>query len=260
MANEILELCAYHESGRVVFAYHAGFFCDGIELSASDYGRGKSVLNAGGLTPLIQQILSGNHLSVAAEDRNKAIETAHHLMDIYCAGSCTRAYYEQMSNPGEEMELDVPVQDDKPISAIQKFLMGINPGSDPNFPSKRMSAILQKLKEPETWHAIEALAKAAVAKGGLALTRFEIEDALMAGGLKVKRAASPGFNVGLGDASLKANREVMQDEPRPATGPLSTTDILLGDFFRTIRTDWSEAEAQAAVKNVKVVVSKYGLA
>ena len=146
MANEILELCAYHESGRVVFAYYSGFFCDSIELSASDYGRGKSVLNAGSLTPLVQQILSGNHLAVAEENRNKAVETAHHLMDIYCVGACTRAYYEQMSDPGEELELDVPVQDDKAISAVQQFLLAVNPGHDANFPAKRMSAILQKLK------------------------------------------------------------------------------------------------------------------
>ena len=259
MTKDILDLCAWHEAGRVVFAYQAGFFCDGIELSASDYGRGKSVLNGGSITPLIQIILSVNPAAVAIEDRDKAIETAYHLMDIYCAGSCTRAYLGQLENPGEELELDVPAADDKQISAVQNFLSAVNSAHDANFVSRRMNLIFQKLKTPEVWRAVQALAQAAIAKGGLTLTRFEIEDALMAGGMKVKRVASPGFNVGLGDASAKGSNVVMDDQPKKPAGPLSTTDILLTDFFRTIRTDWSEAEAQAAVKHIKEVVAKYGL-
>ncbi len=259
MANEILQLCAYHESGRVVFAYRAGFFCDGLELSATDYGRGKSVLDGGSDTPLIQQVLSGNHLLVAPESRTRAIEVAQHLMEVYCAGSCTRAYFEQLAEPGSELEIDVPAVDEKAIMAVQKFLTGMNPGHDPSFPSKCMTRILQKLQDHETWKAVQSLAQAAINNDEKPLTRFEIEDTLMAGGMKIKRTAAPGFNVGLGDALRKSAGVVMDEEPRKPAGPLSTTDILLSDFFRNIRTDWTEDEAQAAVKHVKEVMTKYGL-
>lgn len=258
MADDILQLCAYHESGRVVFAYLSGFFCDGIELSDTDYGRGKSTLNGGSDTPLIQQILSGNHASVTAENRNRAIEVAHHLMDIYCAGSCTRAHLEQIENPGAELEMDVPAADDKQISAIQHFLTAVNTGHDPDFPSKCMNGIFQKLKDPEVWKAVQSLSKAAI-QTERPLTRFEIEDALMAGGMKIKRAASPGFNVGLGDASRKSPGAGYIEEPKKAEGPISNTDILLSDFFRNIRTDWDEEQAQAAVKYVRAVIAKHGL-
>lgn len=257
MANDILELCAYHESGRVVFAYLSGFYCESIELSDADFGRGKSVLNGGADMPVIQQIMSGNH-QAASENKAKAIETAKKLMEIYVAGSCTRAYLEQLENPGQEVELDVPASDDKQIITLQNFLAAISPGFDPAYTSKCISQTFQKLKDPEIWKAIQSLTNAAAKSPERSLTRFQIEDALMAGGMKVKRPSASGFNVGVGDASRKSSGEGYI-EPKKTEGPLSNTDILLSDFFRTIRTDWSEEEAQAAVKYVRAVIVKHGL-
>lgn len=208
MEKNILTLCAYHESGRVVFAYLNGFFCDGIELSIADPGRGKSKLNGGQDTALIQQILTGNHLSTAPENQNKAVGVALRLMDVYCAGTCARIFFEQDGNIPSDVELDVPVQDDKPITAIRKFLTALNPAHDPAFPSKKMADILQKLKDPSVWKPINLLATAAINNFEKPLNRFEIEDSLMAGGLKVKRAAPSGFSVGLTDTGKKKKNPV----------------------------------------------------
>jgi len=257
MKNDILTLCAYHESGRVVFAYRAGFHCDGIELSAVDPGKGKSRLNGGADTALIQQILGGNHPVISPENRNKAIEVAQNLMDVYCAGTCTRIYLEEEGNIGELVELDVPVQDEKPIGAIQKFLTEINPGHDPAFPSKRMAVIFKKLRAPEVWKAIQSLASTAVTNGEKLLGRFEIEDALMAGGLRVQRAASPGFSVGLTEAGKKKEGPETRASKTIEFESESPADILLKDFFRKVRKDWGEEEVAAATQHVKDIIRKY---
>jgi len=257
MENNILTLCAYHESGRVVFAYLCGFTCDGIELSATDPGRGMSKLNGGQDTALIQQILGGNPLVIAPENRNKAIEVAQHLMEVYCAGTCARIYFEQEGKIGTDVELDVPVQDEKPIHTIQQFLTGINPGHDTSFPAKKMAYIFQKLKDAGAWKAIHALATTAINSSEKSLTRFEIEDALMAGGLKIRRVASSGFNVGLSEEKKKIEEPAAQQTRLKEFESESTADILLKDFFRKIRKDWGEEEVNAAARHVKEIIARY---
>ena len=108
---EPIELCAWHESGRVVYAYKNGFTCDAIELSETDPGSGKSKLNGGEDTPYINAILSGKTQAIVLEDPIKAVDIAKKLMKVYCAGSCAKIYVENGKKLDSQTEIDIPGQD-----------------------------------------------------------------------------------------------------------------------------------------------------
>jgi hypothetical protein len=230
-----------------------------MELSATDAGRGKSVLDGGPDMAFIPLILSTNYTSIEVEQRSRAIEVAHKLMTIYCAGSVTRAYYENGMDTNAPLDLDVPAQDNKQIEAIQKFLKLIDNEHADDFVQQTMKQVLKQVQDPGTWKAIEALAAAALNKQDAPVKRFEIEDALTAAGMKVRHIARSGFSVGLMDKEpvVSAKQEPVSPPGHEAFETETTLDILLKDFFKKIRKDWNEEDVAHAVVHVRGLFEKY---
>ena len=102
MENENL-LTAYHESARVVFAYLNGFTCDSMELPGKD-SNANSKLNAGSDITFVQTVLSGNPLSLSAENLQHGTEVARKLMTIYCAGTCAEIFFQNNHSRLQDFE------------------------------------------------------------------------------------------------------------------------------------------------------------
>jgi len=253
MDKENVELCAYHESGRVVYAYRQGYYCESIELSENDPGAGISKLNGGVNNETIQLILNNKTHTPSFVISNKAIEVAKKLMKIYCAGACAKIYKKNDKQISAQTEIDIPGQDMKYIDLIQSFLQQNVQGHPTDYPVQVITQIFHELKEEENWKVIEGLAKSALKPEDKKISRFYIEDALMKAGFKPLRQQN---NSGI-EMQLKED-----DTPRPKT--TATTDLqqtkeqqLLNDvlrkFLRTIKRELTEEEIDASVNYLTTV-------
>ncbi len=84
----------------------------------------------------------------------------------------------------------------------------------------------------------------------------------MASGFKIKRAnASSGFGVGLSetpDEPVKEKEVVRESKPVADILDESPLDIVLKNYLRKIRTDWSEEDAATSANQIKSLFAKYG--
>jgi hypothetical protein len=260
MENETLTLCAYHESGRVVFAYLAEYHCTSLTLSDIDPGKGSSMLNGGNDNPIIEKILRGDQL-VSFNNVGEAYKIANRLMVMYCAGSCARAFYENNGTISGDVELDIPGQDGIKIDKLQSFMKGCNPAHSDGYVNTVIAGIFQQLAKKEIWKAVKNLAETAIENYDKPLNRYTIEDTLMGSGFKIKRPTfSSGYDVGLSEAPDEKPTKKQEPQPSIATDidDESPLDIVLKNYFKKIRTDWSDTEAGVAANQVKSFFAKYG--
>ncbi len=263
--NENLEKCAYHEAGRVVFAYRNGYACNSMELSATDSGAGVSMLSGLEDSDLIHALLTGKYNLISAANNGRAIEVAKKLLAIYCAGACAEAYYANNRQIGPNMELELPSQDNGYVDRLQSFLSVNIPNHPADFVSRTMVSVLHQLSETETWKAIQQLALVAVKNGTNPLDRRDIEAVLTNTGFALKRrAAQQAFSIGLSE----------EDSNTPVTGTTSTNgspvsqsysttpenqlDTVLKNFLNKIHSGWTEDELNASIIFLKKAFERYG--
>lgn len=252
---ELLELCAWHESGRVVYAYKNGFTCDAIELSETDPGNGKSKLNGGEDTAYIQAILSGKTQAVVMENPTKAIEVAKKLMQVYCAGSCTKIYIENSKHLTSDTEIDIPGQDLKYLELIQQFLYKHVPDHPEDYLNDTMTGIFRELGKEETWKPIESLVKQMLKADYIPFTRFNIEDALMVGGFKLQKQKSGNNTFGF---SVKEEDIPQKPVAQASNSNEEQLNNALKNFLRLVKAEWSEEEMEVSINYLKSLFKKFG--
>ncbi len=254
--EEILKLCAYHESGRIVFAYQCTYGCESVELSPTDSGKGNSKLNGYNDLEFIQAIFSGKPQTIITENANKANEVAKNLMKIYCAGSCAENYFENGLSADNINEMEIPGQDAKHIEQLQNFLTQQIPNHPEDYPSKIILQIFDELKKADIWKPIEILAERILKTEEKSLNRFYIEDALMMAGFKInKQIIKQGISI-QEDVSkpLKPNA-ISEVQPAQADGAL--IDKALKDFLGLVKKDWTSDEMDASIKYLKLIFKKF---
>lgn len=253
MNTEALLQSAWHESGRVVFTYLNGFSCDLMELSDLDPGRGGSRLNAGDDLSIVQAVLKGNPMVLTPENLERGISIAKKLMSIYCAGTCTVAFFNNNKAIPLGIDLEIPGHDLRNIELIQKFLSKAVPGHPEDFPARTMAGLFKKLGETDVCKAIELLASKAVQADTRSMVRFSIEDTLMASGLSFHRQASntkSGYTL-----DLQEDKEV-KSSPQGAVQE-SPLEIVLKDFIRKMKPEWKEDEVEASSLYIRSIFKKY---
>jgi len=258
MENATIELAAWHEAGRVVFAYLTGYTCDSMELPGSGSGGG-SKLNSGNDLGVVKGVLSGDPMSLSPENMGHGIEVARKLMTIYCAGSCAESFFENNASVPEELDMEIPASDIKYIEKIQTFLQKSILDHPEDYPMQTMVSVFKKLKDPDVWKAVQLLAAKVSESETKTLSRFYIEDTLMLAGIRARRApVSEGFSVGVREDETVSPAT---QEPKGSTfdlGNLTPLDIMLRDFLKRIKNDWKEGELDAAMKYLHNVYKKYG--
>lgn len=251
---ETIELCAWHESGRVVYAYKNGYTCDAIELSETDAGGGKSKLNGGEDTTYINAILSGKTQAIVIENQAKAIDIARKLMKVYCAGSCAKIYMENDKQLNSQTEIDIPGQDLKYLELIQQFLYKHVPDHPEDFLNDTMTGIFRDMSKEETWKPIEMLVKQLLKADYIPFTRFNIEDALMVGGFKLQKQKTGNNSFGF---SVKEDKAPSKELEVPYSVNEARLDNTLTEFLKMIKTDWSDEELNVSIQYLKSVFKKY---
>lgn len=258
MENETIQLSAYHEGARIVFAYLNGFTCDSMELPGAGSGSG-SKLNAGNDLAVVQDVLSGNPLSLSPEGRDHSIAIARKLMTIYCAGTCAEAFLMNNASIPDELEMEIPGQDLRMIEKIQSFLQKAIIDHPEDYPSQTIISIFKKLKDADVWKAVELLASKVSLQESKTLTRFYIEDTLMMAGIKAQKpAAKSGFNLGVHeDKTIKPSPQETK-APAPDLMSLTPLDVMLRDFLKKIKKDWNPGELDGATAYLHDLYKKFG--
>lgn len=249
MDTQIVELCAYHESARVAYAYQCGYYCESIELSEFDAGAGVSKLNGGPDNETIQLILSNKAQFGNTIIAEKNIQTAKNLMKIYCAGSCAEIFFKNNKQIPVQTEIEIPGQDIKYINLVQSFLQNNIPGHPTDYASQIISQIFRDFTKEENWKVIEVLAHTALKNYDKKIPRFYIEDALMKAGFKPVR-----------QPSIQPIEMEIREDNTPKVKTSSPTHIEEGDkilndalkkFLGTIKRELNEEEIAASVDYLK---------
>lgn len=255
MLTETIELCAYHESGRIAYAYQCGYTCESMELSEMDSGAGVSKLNAGADGEFIQRILSGKPQASDTAITNKTIDIARKLMRIYCAASCAEIFFKEGKRINAQTEIEIPGQDMKYINIIQSFLKNNVPNHPPDYPSQILTQIFRELKQEDNWSVIETLVQATLKTEEKKINRFYIEDALMKAGFKPERKQPSTLHNF--DMKLKEDDTKRDDIASSKSFADSTEEKLLDNtvknFLRLIKKELNEEELDASVKYLKQV-------
>ena len=257
MEKETIQLCAYHEAARVVFAYQCGYICHGIELSAVDAGAGTSKLHGQQDMELVQALIAKQ--AISANNETRAIEVAKNLMKIYCAGTCAAVYYEQDMVIDSDTEIEIPHQDVRYIQVIQNFLQQHIPHHSPDYPSHIMAGIIAELRNADIWRAIDGLAKVAIENAPKALNRFQIEDTLMVARFDIKRQPTGSGNAGIGlsDSDADSGETDEERKKRNSFNDEPVIDILLKDFLVKIKKDLTDDELKLSIVYLKGLFKKY---
>ncbi len=257
MDNEKL-LSAYHESARVVFAYINGFACDAMELAAKN-AITNSKLNAGSDIKFVQAVLAGTANLLQPEELPHGIEVAKKLMAIYCAGTCAEIYMENNLSIPDELEMDIQGQDLSMIEKTQSFLQKAIENHSTDFPTETIAAIFKKLRTPDVWKPIQALTDKFIEQD-FKLSRFQIEDTLMSVGMNVRKATTKsGFNLDVHEDDEETSEANIQTEGLAFDSEeLTPIDVMVKEFLRKIKTNWSDAELESAVEYLHKIYKKYG--
>lgn len=257
MHIETIDLCAYHESGRVAYAYQCGYSCESITLSETDPGAGVSKLNAGADGDSIQLILKDKLPAADTAVPSKAIDIARKLMKIYCAGSCAATFCKEEKQISAQTEIEIPRQDIKYINLIQSFLKNNVPRHPADYPTQVIAQIFRELKQKDNWNVIETLAQTVLNTEGKKIHRFYVEDALMKAGFKPEQrqqASSHQFAVKVQEDETKSEKDDVSAAQQNGEQLLEKT---LKNFLRLIKKPLSEEEIEASVKYLKQVFSQY---
>lgn len=254
--EEILKLSAYHESGRIVFAYQCAYGCESVELSATDSGKGNSKLNGYNDLEFIQAIFSGKTQNIITANPNKAIEVAKNLMKIYCAGSCAENFFEHDKKTSGINEMEMPGQDAGYIDKLQKFLKLQIPNHPDDYPSQIILQVFEELKKPDVWKPIEVLAERILKSEEKSLNRFYIEDALMMAGFKInKQIIKQAISVQEDETKPVKHDDISEIQTEQADGAL--LDKALKDFLGLVKKDWTADEMDASIKYLKMLFKKF---
>ncbi len=254
--EEILKSGAYHESGRIVFAYKCSYGCESVELSNTDSGKGNSKLNGYHHLEFIQAILSGKPQNIISENPGKAIEVAKNLMEIYCAGSCAKNFFENNKSTDGLNELEIPAQDAGYIDKIQKFLKIHHSNHTDDYPSQVINRIFTDLMKPEIWKPIEILADRILKTEDKSLNRFYIEDTLMMAGFKInKQIIKQGISVQ--ENETPKSKPEATPELKPDLTKEKILDKALNDFLHLVKKDWATDELDASLNYLKFIFKKF---
>lgn len=257
MITEMIDLCAYHESGRVAYAYQCGYSCESIELSEMDSGAGVAKLNAGADGESIQLILKDKTQAPNTVITEKAIEVAKNLMKIYCAASCAEIFFKEEKQINSQTEIEIPGQDIKYINMIQSFLKNNSPNHPSDFPSQIITQVFRELKQEDNWKVIETLAQTILKTEEKKINRFYIEDALMKAGFTPERKQQ----VALQNFDLKVKEDETKADKIPAPAAQQLREQLLNNtvknFLGLIKNPLNEEEIEASVAYLKKVFKEY---
>lgn len=252
MIEKNIELGAFYESAKVFVAYTLGYTCETMKLSESDYTQGSSKIISPNDLDFIQAIFSGKPQAIVLEQTDKAIEVAQKLLKIHTAGSCALALLKLKEKNEAQSEIELLGKDARYVGVLQLFLKQYDTNYKENYVDGLIGMQYNTLKQESVWKSIEFLAQRILKSEDHQLTRFYIEDTLMASGFKIVKQAS---NHAL---SVKEDKEEVYKEPIISSRSNVEIDLdnRLKKFLLILKQDLNEEEINESIIYLKSLFGK----
>jgi hypothetical protein len=161
------EICAYHESGHILFAYLCGYRCieaqlinEGNENGFTSYALidyGKDAYYASRFTSADNAIDFFRCLSLG--EKLEAIEVGRRLARIFLGGSVAAAVFNNKGNVQIPLPMQIDYMDLVQVEFIHYVIQELSVDKDENFIEHGLQDALYTLSNVNIWDTIVDLAK-----------------------------------------------------------------------------------------------------
>jgi hypothetical protein len=161
------EICAYHESGHIVFAYLCGYSCMEAQLinRISPEGFSSYALIDYGKDSFIASKLIGQQAdysffkSLNLSERLDVQEIALRLCRIFLGGSVSTAVFLNEGNPHVPLPLQLDYTDLKRVESIQAILKEMFEENTEDVIENSLKDVIYSFNNLYIWNSVDALAK-----------------------------------------------------------------------------------------------------
>jgi hypothetical protein len=160
------EICAYHESGHILFAYLCGYRCKEVQLIDEDNENGFTsfaVIDYGTDAQYAAKFSTGDDAidyfkCLALGEKLEAIEVARRLARIYLGGSVAAAVFNNAGNVQIPLPMQIDYMDLVRVEFIHYIIRELSVDQEENFIEHGLQDALYTLSNINIWDTIVDLA------------------------------------------------------------------------------------------------------
>jgi hypothetical protein len=196
------ELCAYHESGHILFAYLCGYTCKYIELindkNENDF-TSIAIIDYGKDSELASQFI-GKEASLDAfqsyslAQRLNSVEVGQKIVRIFLGGSVAAAVFNNNGDIHIALPMQIDFTDLLRVEFIQQVLQKLSADISEDFVEHYLQDALYTLGNINVWQTVVDLATLLLQKNYL--NKNDIEECLDEHGIEYNNTnAGAGFEI-----------------------------------------------------------------
>jgi hypothetical protein len=160
------EICAYHESGHILFAYLCGYRCKEVQLIDEDNENGFTsfaVIDYATDAQYAAKFSTGDDAidyfkCLALGEKLEAIEVARRLARIYLGGSVAAAVFNNAGNVQIPLPMQIDYMDLVRVEFIHYIIRELSVDQEENFIEHGLQDALYTLSNINIWDTIVDLA------------------------------------------------------------------------------------------------------
>jgi hypothetical protein len=183
------ELCAYHESGHILFAYLCGYSCKYVELindknendftsiAIIDYGDDSKLASAF----IAPEANLNSFKSFNLAQRLESVEIGQRIIRIFLGGSAAAAVFNNNGDSHIPLPMQIDFTDLLRVEFIQQVLRELSSDVTEDFVEYSLQDALYTLSNVNVWNTVVDLAKLLLEKNQL--NKNDIEECLDAHGI-----------------------------------------------------------------------------
>jgi hypothetical protein len=183
------ELCAYHESGHILFAYLCGYSCKYVELindknendftsiAIIDYGEDSKPASSF----IAPDANMGSFTSATLAGRMESVEVGQRIIRIFLGGSAAAAVFNNNGDAHIPLPMQIDFTDLLRVEFIQQVLQELSSDITEDFVEYSLQDALYTLSNINVWNTVVDLAKLLLQRNQL--NKNDIEECLEAHGI-----------------------------------------------------------------------------
>lgn len=194
------EICAYHESGHILFAYLCGYSCTYVELindkNEEDF-TSIAIINYGEDEELASLFTTPHanldtFKSFSLAKRLECVEVGRRIARIYLGGSVSATVFNNQGDVHIPLPMQIDFTDLLRVEFIQQVLKELTTDTDENFIEHNLQDALYTLGNINVWNTVEDIAKRLMKNNQL--NKNDIEECLDEHGIFYNAASQTAQN------------------------------------------------------------------
>ena len=161
------EICAYHESGHIVFAYLCGYSCLEVQLINKLTPEGFSsyaMIDYGKDSLIASKMIGLNNdpaflKSFTLAEKLEAMEIGQRLSRIYMGGSVATAVFLNNGNPNIPLPIQLDYTDLFRVENIQTITKELSSNTEEDLIENTLKDVIYSFHSIHIWNAVNELAK-----------------------------------------------------------------------------------------------------